>query len=299
MAQQITLAEPAPLPQRRRFTLLPAMLSSPKALIGVIVFSVVLIAAVFAPQLAPFDPNAQNLAARLLPPLSATRTGTLHLLGTDHLGRDILSRLIYGFRVSLIVGISTAVVAGVLGVTLGLIAGFVGRWVDSLIMRLCDVQLALPYILIALALLTILQGSLLTVVLVLALTQWVTYARVVRASALAEREKDYIEAARALGMRRLRIMWRYMLPNLLAPVIVIATFSIAQAIISEASLSFLGLGVPASTPSLGGMLSDGRTYLAIAWWLTAFPGLAITVLAIGINLFGDWLRDYLDPKLRL
>lgn len=278
---------------------LGAMLRSPKAMIGVVVFLIVVIAALFSAQFSPFDPNAQNLSARLSPPLWRSPNGQLHVLGTDHLGRDILSRLIYGSRVSLIVGLSSAAIAGVLGVVLGLVAGYLGRWPDRIIMRLCDIQLALPYILIALALLTILDGSLLNVVLILSLTQWVTYARVVRATTLAEREKDYVEAARALGMRRLRIMWRYLLPNMLAPVIVIATFSIAQAIIAESSLSFLGLGVPASVPSLGGMLSDGRTYLAIAWWLTAFPGLAITIMVIGINLFGDWLRDYLDPKLRL
>lgn len=294
MAAADGVASPVP-----RFEFLAAMVRSPKAMIGVVVLLVVTAAAIFSPQLAPYDPNAQSLATRLSPPLWVGPQGDFHLLGTDHLGRDILSRLIYGLRVSLIVGLSAALLAGVFGVLLGLLAGFFGRWTDRVIMRLCDVQLALPYILIALALLTILKGSLLNVVLVLSLTQWVTYARIVRATTLAEREKDYVEAARALGMRRPRIMWRYLLPNMMAPVIVIATFSIAQAIIAEASLSFLGLGVPASMPSLGGMLSDGRTYLTIAWWLTAFPGLAITLMAIGINLFGDWLRDHLDPRLRL
>jgi peptide/nickel transport system permease protein len=299
MASLIPAAESLPATPRWWLAIIGPLLTSPKALIGILVQLLVVFAAVFAPQLAPLDPNIQDLSARLLSPFStAARSGGGAIHGPAPCGRGIVRRPMYGCRAWRVGGQSTAFVAGVIGVTLGLLAGFLGRWVDAVIMRFCDVQLALPYILIALALLTIFRGSLMTVVMVLAFTQWVTYARVVRASALAEREKDYIEAARALGMRPGRIMWRYMLPNLMAPVIVIATFSMAQAIISEASLSFLGLGVPASIPSLGGMLADGRTYLAMAWWIATLPGIAITILAISINLLGDWLRDHLDPKLR-
>jgi peptide/nickel transport system permease protein len=241
----------------------------------------------------------QSLTGRLAPPLSTAADGKFHVLGTDHLGRDILSRLIYGARISLVVGICASLVAGTFGVLMGLVSGYVGGLIDDVITRLCDIQLALPYILLAIALLAILGSGLVNIILVLSLTQWVTYARVVRSGVLSEKAKEYVLAAKALGFGSGKIMFRYVLPNVFAPIIVIATFSVAQTIITEAALSFLGLGMPAAIPSWGKMLADGRTYIVVAWWLTAVPGLVITFTVIGVNLFGDWLRDYLDPKLRL
>jgi peptide/nickel transport system permease protein len=275
------------------------MLRSRKAMFGAIVVLLIVLSAVLSPWLAPYDPNLQNLIGRLAKPLTSTADGHFHLLGTDQLGRDIVSRLIYGARVSLLVGAFASLIAGTIGVTLGLIAGYNGGRTDAAIMRLCDVQLALPYILIAISVLAVLGAGLINIIIVLSLTQWVTYARVVRSGALSVKEKEFVLAARALGFRAPKIMLRYVLPNVFAPVIVIATFSVAQTIVAESALSFLGLSVPPSIPSWGGMLADGRTYLVVAWWLATLPGLAITLTVIGVNLFGDWLRDYLDPKLQL
>jgi peptide/nickel transport system permease protein len=279
--------------------LLSALAGSRKALFALSIIFVIVCCAAFSPLLAPYDPNLQSLVGRLQPPLSATADGHFHLLGTDHLGRDLLSRLIYGARVSLLVGIGASLVAGTVGVFFGLISGYFTGLIDDAVMRLCEIQLALPYILLAIALLAIVGSGLFSIIVVLSLTQWVTYARVVRGCVLAEKAKLYVMAAHALGLGSWRIMFRHILPNIFAPVIVIATFSVAQTIIAEAALSFLGLGMPASIPSWGKMLADGRTYLVIAWWLTAIPGLVITLTVIGVNLFGDWLRDYLDPKLRV
>jgi peptide/nickel transport system permease protein len=282
-----------------RHDFLRALADSRKAQFGLLIVALMIIAAVLSPLLAPHDPDLQSLGARLLPPLSYADDGRLHVLGTDQLGRDMLSRLIYGARVSLLVGLSASLIAGTFGVLLGLLAGYFGGRVDDGIMRLSDVQLALPYILVAMAILAIVGNSLINITVVLAGTQWVTYARVVRSSVLSVKEQEYVLAARTLALSNSRIIWRYILPNVFAPVIVIATFSVAQTIIAEAGLSFLGLGVPPAIPSWGGMLSDGRTYLVVAWWLVTIPGLAISLTVIGVNLFGDWLRDYLDPKLRV
>jgi peptide/nickel transport system permease protein len=282
-----------------RNRLLVELVTSPKAMFALTIMLAIVACALFSPQLAPYDPGAQSLTGRLTPLLSAAIDGNYHWLGTDHLGRDILSRLIYGARISLVVGLGASLVAGTFGVLLGLVSGYIGGFVDHLIMRLCDIQLALPYILLAIALLNIVGSGLVSIILVLSLTQWVTYARVVRGGVLSEKAKEYVLAARALGFGSGRIMFRYVLPNVFAPVIVIATFSVAQTIIAEAALSFLGLGMPAAIPSWGKMLADGRTYLVVAWWLCAVPGLVITLTVIGVNLFGDWLRDCLDPKLRL
>jgi peptide/nickel transport system permease protein len=275
------------------------MLRSRKAMFGAIVVLLIVLCAVLSPWLAPYDPGLQNLIGRLARPFTSTADGNFHLLGTDQLGRDILSRLIYGARVSLLVGAFASLIAGTVGVTLGLIAGYKGGRIDAAIMRLCDVQLALPYILIAISVLAVLGSGLVNIIIVLSLTQWVTYARVVRSGALSVKEKEFVLAAKALGFRAPKIMLRYVLPNVFAPVIVIATFSVAQTIVAESALSFLGLSVPPSIPSWGGMLADGRTYLVVAWWLATLPGLAITLTVIGVNLFGDWLRDYLDPKLQM
>ena len=277
---------------------LASLAASPKAMAGLLLVILIAAAALLSAWLAPFDPQAQSLADRLLPPLAASSDGAFHALGTDQLGRDIMSRLIYGARVSLSVGLGAALLAGLIGVLLGVAAGYLGGWVDDLVTRLADVQLALPYILLAIAILAILGGGVGKVILVLSLAQWVSYTRIVRSGVLSVRELDYVAAAQALGLGPAGIMLRHILPNVFAPVTVIATFAVAQSIVAEAGLSFLGLGVPPAIPSWGGMLADARSYLVIAWWLAAIPGLAITLTVIGINLLGDWLRDYLDPKLQ-
>jgi peptide/nickel transport system permease protein len=275
-----------------------AVRASAKACFGIAIVAIVLCCGLFSPLLAPYDPAFQHLSARLLPPL-AHASGMFHVLGTDQLGRDILSRLIYGARVSILVGVSASVLAGTVGVLLGLVSGYFGGWVDDVIMRLCDVQLALPFVLVAIAVVAVVGSNVFVIVLILSGAQWVTYARVVRSSVLSIKGLDYVLAARTLGFGSARIIFRYILPNVLAPVIVIATFAVAQTMIAEAALSFLGLSVPPSIPSWGGMMAEGRTYLVVAWWLATIPGITISLTVIGVNLFGDWLRDYLDPKLRV
>lgn len=278
-----------------------ALLRSRTALPASFVVTVVIFGAVLAHWIAPHDPGTigtLDIANRLKPPFFL-EGGTLdYALGTNSLGTDILSRLIFAARVSLIVGVAAVTLAGAIGVLLGLIAGYVGGWVDDLVMRIADIQLALPPLLLAIFVMSVLGAGLLNVVVVLALTSWVSYARIVRGQVLALRAKEFVEAARTVGATHASIMFRHILPNTLAPVIVIASFSVANAIMTEAALSFLGLGVEPSTPTWGSMLADGRDYLADAWWLAAFPGLAIMLTVLGINLLGDWLRDYLDPRLK-
>ena len=287
-----------PAPEAAHVRWLRALLGNAKALVGTVILLAVALGALGAPLLSPIDPNAQVLTDRLLEPGSVGMGGVWHLLGTDHLGRDLFSRILYGARVSLVVGLAAVALAGSIGVTLGLIAGYNGgRW-DDAIMRLADMQLALPFILIATAIAAILGPGLQNTVLVLGVVGWVAYARVVRASTLSVREREYVLAARALGIGGARTVRRYVLPNVASPVLVIATFAVAQMILSEAALSFLGLGTPPAIPSWGGMLSEARNYMTIAPWTATFPGLAITATVIGINLLGDWLRDYLDPKNR-
>jgi peptide/nickel transport system permease protein len=226
------------------------------------------------------------------------RTHGAFPLGCDHLGRDIRSRLIYGSRVSLVVGITAVLISGLLGVSLGLVAGYHGGRLDALIMRLVDVQLAFPFILLAITVVAVLGPGLRNVIIVLGVAGWMYYARVVRGQVLALKEKEFVAAARALGAPTRLIIPRHVLPNVLTPVIIVATFAVATNVITEASLSFLGLGVEPRIPSWGSMLSDGRAYIGRAWWLTTFPGLAILVTVLSINLLGDWLRDRLDPRLR-
>ncbi len=285
-------------PARTRWRWPRALLANPKAMVGLGILLAVVFCAVAAPWLAPADPNAQVLDDRLLEPLAVGRNGVLHLLGTDHLGRDVLSRVLYGSRVSLLVGLAAVLLAGTVGISLGLVAGYRGGRVDDAVMRLADMQLALPFILAATFIAAVLGPGLQNTILVLGINSWVAYARVVRVGTLSVREKEYVLAARALGQRDLPIAWRHVLPNVSSPIIVIATFAVAQTMLAEAALTFLGLGTPVAIPSWGGMLSEARNYMTIAWWDAAFPGLAITITVIGINLLGDWLRDYLDPKNR-
>ena len=257
------------------------------------------IAAAFGPALAPFDPNRQNLILRLADPMSSGPDGSVFWLGSDVLGRDVLTRLLYGARVSLLVGLAAIGVGGTIGIVAGLLSGYFGGWVDDLIMRLGDIQLAFPFILLAIMFLVVLGSGIWNLILVLGVGQWVTYARIVRADTLSLREKEFVEAARALGDSTASIIFRTILPNILAPLTVIASFNVASVILSEAALSFLGLGVPPSVPTWGSMLAESRdTLVANKWWLAVFPGVAIVLTVLSFNILGDWLRDFLDPRLR-
>jgi peptide/nickel transport system permease protein len=235
-----------------------------------------------------------DLVHRLAPPFQAAA----HPLGTDPLGRDVLARMIVGGRISLLVGSLSVLGAVTLGVSLGLVAGYYRGFWDTLVMRLADVQLALPFILLAITFTAIIGGGLRNTIFLLILTQWVQYARLVRGLVLTLREREYILSARAIGVRDRGILFRHLLPNLAGPVIVLMTLNIANNILLESSLTFLGMGVDVMVPSWGGMLADGRTYLQNAWWISVFPGLALLLLVLGLNLFGDWLRDRLDPTGR-
>ncbi len=267
------------------------------ALLGLAVLVVSVVLAALAPALAPADPARNDLLARLTPPMWLDGGSWQHPLGTDTLGRDVVSRMLYGARVSLIVGFSAVVLAGALGVGLGLVAGYYGGRLDDALMRLGDVQLAFPALVLAIAVLAVVGSGLGNVVLVLGVTGWVTYARIARGETLSLRHREFVESARALGARDAGILWRHVLPNVLPSITVVATFSVARTIIAEASLSFLGLGIPPPAPSWGAMLDEGRNYLTTGWWLALFPGLAILAVVLGINVVGDWLRDALDPRL--
>jgi peptide/nickel transport system permease protein len=267
------------------------------ALAGLGVIAAAVVVAAFAPALAPSDPVKNRLLDRLTPPMWSEGGSARHPLGTDTLGRDVLSRLLHGARISLIVGLAAVLVAGVVGVGLGLVAGYRGGWADDLLMRLGDIQLAFPVLLLGVAVIAVLGASLLNMILVLGASGWVTYARIARGETLSLKERDFVAAARALGAPARHVVARHLLPNILPPLMVVTTFSVARTIIAEASLSFLGLGLPPPTPSWGAMLDEGRNYITTGWWLALFPGLAILVLVLAINLCGDWLRDALDPRI--
>lgn len=269
-------------------------------LLALLILLLVAFMALFGPQISPKDPNRQTLILRLMAPFKPDESGTLEFpLGTDGLGRDVLSRLIYGARISLMVGITAVGIGGLLGTTMGILAGYFGGNLDDVIMRLADIQLAFPFILLTIMVLVVLGQGVLNLVLVLGIGQWVTYARIARGQTMSQREKEYVEAARSVGARHWRIMFVSILPNVLAPLIVIASFNVASVILAEASLSFLGLGVPPTVPTWGGMLAESREQLlAGKWWLAVFPGLAIMLTVLALNILGDWLRDYLDPRLR-
>jgi peptide/nickel transport system permease protein len=249
------------------------------------------VCALLAPVLAPYDPTAAHFGALLRPPSAA------HPFGTDQLGRDVLSRVIYGARIALLVGVVTVAGAGFLGCVLGLASGYFGGWLDAAVMRVADVQLSFPLILLALTLSAVIGPGLRTVILSLAIAGWPLYVRVVRGEVLALRSREYIQAAVATGARSARVIARHLLPNVLAPIIVVSTLQVSQVIIAEATISFLGFGIQPPTPAWGTMVSEGRTYIFFAWWLSAFPGAALALVALGVNLTGDWLRDVLDPRL--
>ena len=273
------------------------MLRNRGGLIGLLIVLLNIVVAILAPLLAPHDPLDQDITRRLQPPAWLAGGSVEYLLGTDQLGRDVLTRIIYGSRISLLIGFLSVAVSLPIGVGLGLLGGYFRGRLDDAVMRLADVQLAFPFILLAITIAGVLGPSPRNVILILAVGGWVAYARVTRGQVLGLREKEFVEAARALGMRHGRILVAHILPNILTPIIVLATFAVAQMILLESSLSFLGLGVQPPTPSWGGMLNDGRAYITIAWWLTTFPGATIMLTVLGINFMGDWLRDLFDPRL--
>ncbi len=301
MTESSSIQEPGATRPRERSEWKRALRSlarSRTTVVGMFVLVLVVAVAAGAPWIAPHNPNEQVLERRLLPPAWLEGGASSHPLGTDHLGRDILSRMIYGSRVSLAVGFSAVLISGLLGIGVGLIAGYYGRAYEAAIMRLADVQLAFPFILLALAIIGVLGPGLRNVILVLGVAGWMVYARVVRGQVLSVREREFVEAARAIGASDFRLIRRHVLPNTMAPVIIVATFAVANCIITEASLTFFGLGVEATIPTWGSMLSDGRAYMGTAWWLTTFPGLAMMLTVLALNVIGDWLREYIDPRMR-
>ena len=285
--------------------------TSPMAVVAGVIAFVCIFCAMFAPWVSPHDPfnlATLELSDARLPPAWSEGGSRKYLLGTDDQGRDILSALMYGARISLVVGLASVVLSVLVGVTLGLLAGFKGGWIDGALMRLCDVMLSFPAILVALliagvgrAIFPNANEALAFGVLILAisLTGWVQYARTVRGSTLVERNKEYVQAARVTGVAPMRIMRRHVLPNVLGPVLVLATIQVATAIITEATLSFLGVGAPPTSPSLGTLIRIGNDYLFSGeWWITVFPGVMLVLIALSVNLLGDWLRDALNPRLR-
>ncbi|MBL8129983.1 MAG: ABC transporter permease [Chloroflexia bacterium] len=278
---------------------LRALARDPFALAAAIFMVVLILAAIFAPRVAPYDPERGGLMLRNKPPLTpAVDGGIPYLLGTDPLGRDELTRLIYGARISLAVGFLSVLVSGTIGVTLGLIAGYYRGAIDDLIMRIVDLQMGFPSLLMALLVLYVLGGGVWKVILVLAVTRWMVYARVTRSFVLSQRESVFVEAARATGCTDWRIMLRHIIPNLGSPLLVLATLEVATAILTEASLSFLGLGIQPPQSSWGLMLAEGRSYVTTAWWLVTFPGLAILLTALSLNLLAGWGRAITDPVTR-
>ena len=286
---------------------------APLAMLAAAVVLFLFIIAILAPLVAPtnpFDPASLNLMNGFTPPMTPNMfTGQSFVMGTDDQGRDLLSAIIYGLRVSLFVGVMSVLLAMGIGVSLGLVAGYVGGWLDNLIMRIADIQLTFPSILIAMLIFGVLRGiippdlrdemAIFVLIAAIGLSEWVPFARTVRATTLVEKEKEYVQAARLIGLRRSQIMWRHILPNVIGPVLVIATITLALAIIAEATLSFLGVGAPPTEPSLGTLIRIGQDYLFSGeWWILAFPAVILLALALSVNLLGDWLKDTLNPRLK-
>jgi peptide/nickel transport system permease protein len=296
MSQAVTAAatfaavEPAARARPRR---VPWLVVAAGAFIGLLA----LVAAI-APWLAPHNPERGSLRARLAAPTLEAADGKAHLLGTDHLGRDVLSRMIFGTRVSLIVGFAAVAVGGLVGGVLGLLAGFRGGWVDEVVMTVADAQLAFPFILLAIGIIAVLGPSFPNLIVVVGLSGWVTYARVLRSQVLSLRRREFIDAILGLGGSVPRILLRHVLPNVASTLMVIATLELARAIVLEATLSFLGLGIQPPTPSWGGMIHEGREYLDTAWWISVCPGVVLMLTSLVVSRTGDWLRDVLDPTLR-
>lgn len=286
---------------------------SPVAVVSTIIFATLVLSALFAPLIAPtnpFDPASLNLMNGFTGPMTPNAfTGESFFLGTDDQGRDVFSTILYGMRVSLFVGVAAVLLAMVIGITLGLISGYVGGWTETIIMRTADVQLTFPSILVAMLIFGVAKGitpveyrdqmAIWVLILAIGLSDWVQFARVVRGATMVEKRKEYVEAARLIGRTPYAIMLRHILPNVLSPVLVIATISLALAIIAEATLSFLGVGAPATQPSLGTLIRIGQGFLFSGeWWILLFPAVTLLTLALSVNLLGDWLRDALNPRLR-
>jgi peptide/nickel transport system permease protein len=287
------VAVPLPVPAPARRLRLPWFLYAAGAFIGLLA-----VVAAAAPVLAPHNPERGSLRARLKGPTLEAPDGRAHVLGTDHLGRDILSRIVYGTRVSLTIGFAAVAVGGLVGGLLGLVAGFRGGWVDEVVMTVADAQLAFPFILLAIGIIAVLGPSFPNLIVVVGLSGWVTYARVLRAQVLSLRQRDFVSAILGLGGSVPRVLLRHILPNVASTFMVIATLELARAIVLEATLSFLGLGIQPPTPSWGGMIHEGREYLDTAWWISVFPGVVLMLTSLVVSRTGDWLRDLLDPTLR-
>jgi ABC-type dipeptide/oligopeptide/nickel transport system permease subunit len=268
------------------------------ALWGGVLLCLIFLASLFFPIVYQVDPLAQDLLARFLPPAWLDGGSVAHPLGTDNLGRDVLARILYGSRVSLLVGFSAVLLGELVGIVLGLVSGYYGGKLDSLIMRTADIFMAYPFMLLTISVIAVLGNSMFNLILVLGISDWTIYARTIRGSVLSLKEKEFVEAARAAGTRNLSIITRHILPNVISPLLVLGTLRVANIIIWESGLSFLGMGVPPPAPSWGRMLADGRMYISDAWWLVTLPGLAIMCTILSINLLGDGLRDALDPRLR-
>jgi len=259
---------------------------------------VMIVCAIFAPYIAPCDPIKGDLSERLRPPVWMDRGSAGHLLGTDHLGRDVLSRIIYGARISLLVGLISSVMGATFGMCMGMLGGYFRGKVDAVITKIIDIQLAFPFLLFAITVIAVLGPSLRNLLVILAISGWVTYARIVRGQTLSLREKEFIEAARAIGCHPARVIMNHLLPNVVSYILVIMTIEIGRLIVLESTMSFLGLGVQPPTPSLGMALADGKDYLITAWWLATFPGLTIMVVVLCLNVLGDTARDLLEPRTR-
>jgi peptide/nickel transport system permease protein len=268
------------------------------ATLGGLFVAGLLAVAAAAPWLAPQDPLRQSLRTRLAAPTLGGPDGSAHILGTDHLGRDVLSRTIHGARVSLTVGFAAVVVGGLVGAGLGIAAGYRGGWLDTAVMTVADAQLAFPFILLAIGIIAVLGPSFPTLIVVIGLSGWPGYARVLRAQVLVLRSREFVDAIHALGGSVVRVVGRHILPNVLSSLVVIGTLELARSIVLEATLSFLGLGIQPPTPSWGGMVQEGREYLDSAWWISTFPGLVLMLTSVAVSRTGDWLRDLLDPTLR-
>ncbi|HSH47394.1 MAG TPA: ABC transporter permease [Halomonas sp.] len=263
-------------------------------ILGVLLVGGIGLAVIFSDWLFPGGGTVLDLSLRLTPPLAEPG----YPLGTDPLGRDVLARVVVGGKISLKVGVYSALGAVVIGIIMGLVSGYYGGFLDIIVMRFADVQLALPFILLAITFIAVIGGGLTNMIILLIISQWVQYARLVRGSVLSLRDREFILSAKAIGVKDIRILFQHLLPNLMGPVIVLMTLNVANNILLESSLTFLGLGVDPVIPSWGGMLAEGRTYLQTAWWVSVFPGLAILLTVLGLNLLGDWLRDTLDPTGR-
>jgi peptide/nickel transport system permease protein len=287
------------LPPRRSQTqrVLQRLLGKPGAIFSLVVLAVFVVCAVLPDLIAPQDPYAQSLTRRLRPPSFMERGLEGFLLGTDQLGRDLLSRIVHGARVTLLVAVLAVSVSGLIGIVAGLAAGFLGGRTDALVLRLIDMQLAFPVVLLVIAIVAVVGPSIINLIILMGLSAWPRFARIVRGAVLSVRTLEFVDAARSIGASRARIVAAHILPNITSAIIVYASFELARMILLEATLSFLGLGIQPPTPTWGGMINDGRAYLSISWSVSLFPGIAIALVILAFNLLGDELRDALDPQL--